>query len=44
MARLCQHYLDYRRVGFNRLDAMRFAWLVVVGGAEPIPLRLTARR
>jgi hypothetical protein len=28
MTRLYQHYVDYRRVGFNRLAALRLAWLV----------------
>lgn len=22
------HYLEYRRLGFNRLAALRFAWMV----------------
>jgi hypothetical protein len=40
MSHLYQRYLAYRRVGFNRLDAFRFAWLVEMAGAKPLPLRV----
>lgn len=43
MIRLPQRYLDYRRVGFGRLDAFRFAWLVALSGRRPLMLRLPAR-
>ena len=36
MARLHQRYLEYRRVGFGRIDALRFAWLVAINGAAPL--------
>jgi hypothetical protein len=44
MSRLFRHYLGYRRVGIRRLDAFRFAWLVVGAGVKPAPLRHLARR
>ena len=44
MARLYQHYSDYRRVGFTRTDAFRFAWLVVMAGARPLAARHLPRR
>jgi hypothetical protein len=43
MIRFEQYYLEYRRVGFSRLDAFRFAWLVVTAGVKPIPIRSTNR-
>jgi hypothetical protein len=43
MVRLYQRYLDYRRVGFKRTAAFRFAWLVVMAGADPIPVRAARR-
>jgi hypothetical protein len=39
MARLYQRYLAYRHVGFNRMDAFRFAWLVEMAGVKPLHLR-----
>ena len=44
MIRLQQYYLGYRRLGFSRLDAFRFAWLVVTAGVKPIPIRATTNR
>ena len=44
MVRLQRYYLGYRRIGFSRLDALRFAWMVVTAGAKPIPVRATASR
>ena len=44
MPQLLQRYREYRRVGFRRIDAFRFAWLVVMSGAKPVPLRPVARR
>jgi len=44
MIRLQRYYLGYRRIGFNRLDALRFAWMVVTAGAKPVPVRSTANR
>ena len=35
-----QRYLEYRRIGFNRLDAGRFAWLML----EPARIRRGTRR
>ncbi len=43
MTRLHQRYLEYRRVGFSRINAFRFAWLVGVTGAKPLPLRVPDR-
>jgi hypothetical protein len=43
MIRFEQYYLEYRRIGFSRLDALRFAWLVATAGVKPIPVRSTNR-
>jgi hypothetical protein len=43
MVRLYQHYLTYRGVGFARSDAFRYAWIVAVNGATPIPLKAPRR-
>ena len=43
MIRLYRHYQSYRAAGLYRADAFRFAWMVVAGGASPIPLRGTHR-
>ena len=32
MVRFVQRYLQYRRVGFSRKSAVRYAWLVTTGG------------
>ncbi len=42
MIRLYRTYTGYRRVGLNRFDALRFAWLVV--GAGFVPLRSITKR
>lgn len=44
MIRFQRYYLQYRRVGLNRLDAFRFAWLVATAGVKPLPLRIHAKR
>jgi hypothetical protein len=44
MIRLQRYYLGYRRIGFNRLDALRFAWMVVTAGVKPIPVRSSTSR
>ena len=38
MSRLHQRYLEYRGVGFSRVNAFRFAWLVAMTGARPLRL------
>lgn len=43
MVRLYQHYLTYRSAGLARGDALRYAWIVVVEGASPIPVRAPRR-
>ena len=43
MGRFYQHYTTYRRVGFARADALRFAWIVAISGATPLPLRVDRR-
>ncbi len=40
MRRFYRRYLEYRRVGFNRIDAIRFAWATF----RPALLRATFRR
>jgi hypothetical protein len=37
MIRIFQRYLQYRRVGFGRISAFHYAWLVTTGG-RAIPL------
>ena len=44
MAVLYQRYLEYRGVGFNRMQALRLAWLVSMAGLRPAPLRHPAKR
>ena len=44
MIRFQHTYLEYRRIGFNRLDAFRFAWMVVMAGASPVLARSKIRR
>lgn len=39
MIQFQRYYLGYRRVGLNRLDAFRFAWLVTTAGLRLIPIR-----
>jgi hypothetical protein len=39
MVEFLQHYFQYRRVGFGRHAALRFAWLVK-SGTRPIGHRL----
>ncbi len=40
MVRFVQRYLQYRRVGFGRTSAFRYAWLVATGGwVMPLPGR-----
>jgi hypothetical protein len=39
MLQLLQRYLQYRRVGFGRLAAFRFAWLVVTTRSRPMSIR-----
>jgi hypothetical protein len=43
MVRFYQHYLTYRSVGIARADALRFAWMVAVSGATPVPVRAPRR-
>ncbi len=35
-----QRYLEYRHVGFNRLDALRFSWFMLTA---PVPARAKPR-
>ena len=44
MAQLLLRYREYRRVGFHRMDAFHFAWLVVMSGAKPIAQRAVVKR
>jgi hypothetical protein len=44
MIRFQRTYIEYRRIGFNRLDAFRFAWMVAMAGATPIHTRTKVRR
>jgi hypothetical protein len=44
MVRFQQYYLGYRRLGFGRFDAFRFAWMVATAGVRPIPVRSTVNR
>ena len=39
-----QRYVRYRRVGFNRMAAFHFAWLVVSAGAKHTGLLRLGRR
>jgi hypothetical protein len=40
MANLLQRYVEYRSLGFGRIDAFRFAWLVATARLAPLPLRV----
>ncbi|MEO8668675.1 MAG: hypothetical protein ABI399_09180 [Bauldia sp.] len=40
MSQLLERYRQYRQVGFRRIDAFHFAWLVVMSGARPATIRL----
>jgi hypothetical protein len=44
MIRFQRYYVGYRRAGLGRMDAFRFAWLVVTAGVRLIPLRTSSRR
>jgi hypothetical protein len=44
MIRLQHHYFAYRRLGFSRPDAFRFAWIVATAGVKPILVRVTLNR
>ena len=37
-------YLAYRDVGFSRIDALRFAWLVATAAPRLVPARIPVRR
>jgi hypothetical protein len=39
LSQLLQRYVQYRRVGFGRLAAWRFAWLVVTSPTKPVSPR-----
>jgi len=43
MAQFLQRYMQYRHVGFGRLAAFHFAWLVTAAAVRPAPLRLPGR-
>jgi hypothetical protein len=43
MAQFLHRYMQYRRVGFGRLAAFHFAWLVTGAGARPAIVRLPGR-
>jgi hypothetical protein len=36
-------YADYRAIGFNVSDALRFAWLVTWSGRPLVPVRVRVR-
>ncbi len=38
MTRFIQRYIEYRRVGYSRLAALHFAW-IVTSARRPLPLR-----
>jgi hypothetical protein len=38
MVRFFQRYFEYRRVGYSRLNALHFAWLVTTA-RRPLPSR-----
>jgi hypothetical protein len=44
MTRLLLRYREYRQIGFNRIDDINFAWLVVMAGAMPVSIRNLTRR
>jgi hypothetical protein len=39
LPQLLQRYIQYRRVGYGRLAALRFAWLVVAPPNRPQSIR-----
>jgi hypothetical protein len=39
LPQLVHRYVQYRRVGFGRMAALRFAWLVVTSQTKPIAPR-----
>jgi hypothetical protein len=39
-----RYYVGYRRIGFSRFDAFRFAWTVATAGVKPILVRATVNR
>jgi hypothetical protein len=39
MAQFVQRYLQYRHVGFGRLAALRFAWMLVSRRGRPVSIR-----
>ena len=43
MANLLQRYIEYRALGFRRIDALHFAWLVATARLSPLPLRVRGR-
>jgi hypothetical protein len=44
MAQLLERYIQYRRVGFGRMAALHFAWLVVTARAKPAAALRLAKR
>lgn len=44
MAQLLRHYIQYRRVGFGRMAAFHFAWLVATARVRPGSVLRVARR
>ncbi len=44
MARLLHCYIQYRRVGFTRMAAFRFAWLVFSARVRPAAVTRLAKR
>jgi hypothetical protein len=44
MSQFLLRYREYRRLGFHRIDAFHFAWLVAMAGARPIAIRALPRR
>ncbi len=42
MAQFLQRYFQYRHVGFGRIAALHFAWLVSMG-SRPATVRLPGR-
>jgi hypothetical protein len=44
MAQLLKRYVQYRRIGFQRLAALRFAWMVATAGNRPAVIHRLARQ
>jgi hypothetical protein len=44
MAQLLKRYVQYRRIGFQRMAALRFAWMVATAGIRPTPNHRFARQ